>query len=380
MTERAPQGMAVIAGRELPSERIALRPDLEETVSRAWPERVAFGVLGLALFVTALGLMKEGAANLIPSLEGSIFTDNAWSTLGLGWLGSCLVLSGSPVAASALALLDGGAIDRTQAFTMLTGSRLGASFVVLVVGVMYSLRDQGQGQKRAPVSIGVLSLLMTAVIYLPGAAIGFVLLDRGVFDGFDIGTSPGITSATDAAFGWSVDLITSFAPGWTLFPVGLALLVAGFNCFDRLLPALGTDELGNREAAWSSRMWPMFLAGAAVTTLTLSVSVSLTLLVPLVAKGHVRRSNTLPYIAGANITTLVDTLVAAILIGNQDAVRVVVAVTTVVTVLTVLVLLTAYPLLRRALLAVARYVLASNRRLAGFAALLFVLPTALIAV
>jgi len=380
MTERDPQGMAVIAGRELPSERIALRPDLEETVSRAWPERVAFGVLGLALFVTALGLMKEGAANLIPSLEGSIFTDNAWSTLGLGWLGSCLVLSGSPVAASALALLDGGAIDRTQAFTMLTGSRLGASFVVLVVGVMYSLRDQGQGQKRAPVSIGVLSLLMTAVIYLPGAAIGFVLLDRGVFDGFDIGTSPGITSATDAAFGWSVDLITSFAPGWTLFPVGLALLVAGFNCFDRLLPALGTDELGNREVAWSSRMWPMFLAGAAVTTLTLSVSVSLTLLVPLVAKGHVRRSNTLPYIAGANITTLVDTLVAAILIGNQDAVRVVVAVTTVVTVLTVLVLLTAYPLLRRALLAVARYVLASNRRLAGFAALLFVLPTALIAV
>ena len=66
---------------------------------------------------------------------GSVFTDNAWSTLGLGWLGACLVLSGSPVAASALSLLDGGAIDRTEAFTMLTGSRLGASFVVLVVGV-----------------------------------------------------------------------------------------------------------------------------------------------------------------------------------------------------------------------------------------------------
>ena len=45
-------------------------------------------------------------------LEGSIFTDNAWSTLGLGWLGACIVLSGSPMAASALALLDGGAIDR----------------------------------------------------------------------------------------------------------------------------------------------------------------------------------------------------------------------------------------------------------------------------
>ena len=105
------------------------------------------------------------------------------------------------------------------------------------------------------------------------------------------------------------------------------LLVVGFNCIDRVLPALGGEEHEDREVTWSSRLWPMFLAGCAVTTLTLSVSVSLTLLVPLVAKGHVRRSNTLPYIAGANITTMVDTLVAAILIGNQDAVRVVAAVT-----------------------------------------------------
>ena len=55
---------------------------------------------------------------------------------------------------------------------------------------------------------------------------------------------------------------------------------------------------------------------------------------PLVAKGYLRRANTLPYIAGANITTLADTLVAAILLGNQDAVRVVVAVTLSVTVWT----------------------------------------------
>jgi hypothetical protein len=123
----------------------------------------------------------------------------------------------------------------------------------------------------------------------------------------------------------------------------------------------------------------MFLVGCAVTMLTLSVSVSLTLLVPLVAKGHLRRANTLPYIAGANITTLADTLVAAILLGDQDAVRVVVAVTAVVSVWTLFLLVTAYPLLRRVLLGVARQVLASNRRLAGFAAVLFLAPLALIA-
>ena len=112
----------------------------------------------------------------------------------------------------------------------------------------------------------------------------------------------------------------------------------------------------------------------------MSVSVSLTLLVPLVAKGHVRRSNTLPYIAGANITTLVDTFVAAVLIGDQDAVRVVAAVTLVVTVLTLTLLLTVYPLVRRTLLAAARAILVSNRRLAAFAIGLFAIPLILIAV
>ncbi len=369
--------VAHVAGRELPPEDIVVR-DADVRV-RGWPERVVYLVIGLALFVTALGLMKRGSQALIPSLEGSIFTDNPVSTLGLGWLGACIVLSGSPVAASALTLLDGGAITQTEAYTMLTGSRLGASFVVLVVGVIYSLRSEEQGQRRAPVSIGVLSLLMTAVVYLPGAAVGYVLLERGVFDGVTIGTSPRITSATDTAFGWLGDWLVELLPGWTLFPIGLGLLLVGFQAFDRVLPA-APKQLENADEHWTSRLWPMFLAGCGVTLLTLSVSVSLTLLVPLVAKGHVRRANTLPYIAGANITTLVDTFVAAVILGNQAGVQVVVAVTSVVTVWTLFLLITCYPLLRRTLLGLARRILASNARLAGFTAALLVVPIVLIAV
>ncbi len=118
----------------------------------------------------------------------------------------------------------------------------------------------------------------------------------------------------------------------------------------------------------------------ATSLLTLSVAVSLSVLVPLVAKGHLRRSNVLPYIAGANITTLADTLVAAILVGDQDAVRVVVAITICVTVWTVLVLAFAYPLLRKVVLGISRRVLASPARLVGFTAALLLVPIALIAI
>jgi hypothetical protein len=346
-------------------------------VGLRWPARLALGLAGLALFVTALGLMKEGARSLIPTLEGSAFTDNAWSALGVGWLGACLLLSGSPVAASSLTLLDGGAIDRNQAFAMLTGSRLGASFVVLMVGVVYALRRSAG--RRAPLSIGVYSLSITAVAYLPGAAVGWWLLTRGHLDGIDLVASPGVISITDTLFGWLPDLLEEVLPGWMLFPIGVGVLLGAFSCIDRVLPEIDSERM-EAGAGRLTNPWVMFGVGCAVAFLTLSVSMALTLLVPLVANGYVRREDTIPYIAGANITTLADTLVAAVLLGNADAVRVVLAEAAGVTVVTLALLALAYPLVRHGAVGWARFVLGSRRHLAGFVALLLLVPVALIAV
>jgi Na+/phosphate symporter len=164
-----------------------------------------------------------------------------------------------------------------------------------------------------------------------------------------------------------------------LFPIGLGVLLVGFAVFDRVLPTIGEAELEDRPDQWYERKWPMFLLGCGVCALTLSVSVALTVLVPLVAKGHLRRANTLPYIAGANITTLIDTLVAAILLGNQDGVRVVVAVTVGVTLWTLFLLVCCYPLVRRFALGAARWALLSKKHLAGFVMVLFTVPILLIA-
>ncbi len=360
--------VAHVRGRELPSEDVVVVA--EAPTPRAL--RLVFLLLGLGLFVTALGLMKAGAIALIPALEDSVLTDNAWSTPGLGWLGACVVLSGSPVAASSLALFDGGAITRTLSFTMLTGSRLGAAFVVLVVGVVYAVRRRGTSGRRAP-SPAASCRSMTALVYLPGAAVGYLLLERGAFDGFDVGTSPELTSATDALFGWAVDLLAGILPGWLLSRSAWGSCWWASSCSTRCCPP---------SAATSSRTEPTpgtptsghVLLGCGVTVLTLTVAVSLTLLVPLVAKGYLRRANTPPYIAGANITTLVDTLVAAVLLGNQDGVRVVVPVTVAVTALTLCLLALSYPLLRRVCLAAAGAAVRSPSRLAAFTAVLLVVP------
>jgi len=342
--------------------------------------RVVWVLVGLGLFVTALGIMKSGAQSLYSTLQGSAFTDNAWSTLGMGWLGACLVLSGSPVAASSLTLLDGGVINRSQAFAMLTGSRLGASFVVLVVGFIYALRKNGSG-RRAPVSIGILSLTMTVFAYLPGAFVGWLLLRGGAFDGLTLKAPPTLLSVTDTVFGWMADLARKIVPGWGLFPLGLAVLLVAFKAFDQALPDLSAERLEGRGAgAWFRKPWAMFALGCVVALMTLSVSVALTVLVPLVAKGHLKREEALPYIAGANITTLADTLVAAMLVSNPDAARVVLAEMVGVTAWTLVLIGLLYPTVRRTALRIARTVVSSKGRLAMAIATLFCVPLFLVAV
>ena len=93
-----------------------------------WALRFAFA---LFLFVGALQLMKTGAASLDILQNQGFLVKNPGSTFGLGWIGALFVLSGSPVAASALTLVAANSISEIQGFTMLTGSRLGAAFVVL---------------------------------------------------------------------------------------------------------------------------------------------------------------------------------------------------------------------------------------------------------
>jgi hypothetical protein len=90
----APATTVHIAGIELPDEDVTFKEKAGTGTSLI--VRLLYLVAGLFLFVTALGLMKAGAQALVPALTGSIFTDNAWSTLGLGWIGACIVLSGSP--------------------------------------------------------------------------------------------------------------------------------------------------------------------------------------------------------------------------------------------------------------------------------------------
>ena len=141
-----------------------------------------------------------------------------------------------------------------------------------------------------------------------------------------------------------------------------------------MLPQVDSDSTASKRRSWLKRPWTMFLLGCVVATLTLSVSVALTVLVPLAVKGYVKRDEALPYIMGANITTLADTLVVAMLQPGPGAAQVVLAEAIGVTIVSVFILAFLYRPVKDNVLRLDDFLVASNARLAGFVAVLFTLP------
>jgi Na+/phosphate symporter len=294
-------------------------------------------LVSISIFILALILVKEGAKPLAPLIRERFSVDSPASALGFGWLSASLALSGSPIAATALAFLDARVLSPDETFAMIAGSRLGASFIVLLVGFVYVLRGR---QREVSLGAGLVSLLVTQSMYLPILAIGFTLLAQPWVLRWQIQAEQALHSPLDLIFDPIVTFLSGFLPGWALFPIGFVLLFFSLWLFDRLLPDLHLEEsrLGQVHHLLY-RPVVTFALGAGITTLTMSVSVSLSLLVPLSARGYIRRENIIPYIMGANITTFDDTLIAAALLANPAAVTVVLVQMLSVTIVSLIILL-----------------------------------------
>jgi sodium-dependent phosphate cotransporter len=357
-------------------------PAGRRAVALTYATKIGAALLGLFVFILALQLLKKGAgAQGLGWLLHALDVTGVGDTLGFGWLMAYVVLSGSPVAAIALTAYSGGALSAYQAFAMITGSRLGASFIVLFVGFLYYLR----GQRRiASVSIGVTALIVTATIYLPALALGLVILSQGWLDGVRVGPSSELNSVISQIYDPIVDLAAHNLPAWLVFVAGIGTLLLAFRIFDQALPEVDPERTGfQRIADLVYRPEMMFLLGMVVTSLTLSVSVSLTVLVPLSIKGYVRRENVTPYIMGANITTFVDTLIAATLLNSpanmaHSPFTIVLVEVISVSMFSAIVLTWFYRPYQRRLERAIEWVLGDQRRLALFLAVILLIPILLL--
>lgn len=352
----------------------------EHTARAVWHQvrfdKIVIFIVSLFLFILAIMLMKEGARGLTFLVRDTFAVTNPFNSLGFGWLFAYVIMSGSPVAAVSLTFFDAGVVDKLGAFTMITGSRLGASFIVLFLGFIYVLRGRN---RVSSLSMGLLSLTVTGTTYLIGLGVGLGILQLGLLDSVQLRSGAVLNSVTDMIFDPITALFVAHLPGWALFVVGLGLIMLSFSLFDRCLPQMSIKESQvGRVSRLVYRPWVMFLMGAGVTLISMSVSISLSILIPLSNRGFVRRENVIPYIMGANITTFVDTLLAAVLLDNPPAFTIVLVEMLSITLVSIVILTMGYHHYERAMLAFVNWVTARKRNLAVFMAIIFVVPIILV--
>jgi len=156
-------------------------------------------------------------------------------------------------------------------------------------------------------------------------------------------------------------------------------MLVSFWMVDRALPKLHLQGTGlERINRLLFRPGVSFLLGAGVTALTMSVSVSLSMLIPLSNRGFIRQENVTPYIMGANVTTFIDTLVAAGLLANPEAITIVLVQMVSVTLVSLTVLFLAFPTYDRLLARLTQSLLAHRWQMFVYLALTIGTPIALL--
>jgi solute carrier family 34 (sodium-dependent phosphate cotransporter) len=344
--------------------------------------KVLVALLAISTFIFAIELLKTGAKAIAPIARDVFQVGDPLNALGFGWALAYLVLSGSPIAATALGLYaaDPPVLTEAGAYMMIAGSRLGASFIVLLIVFIYTLQKEHRHHGSLSLHAGVLSLLVTYTIYAPGIILGFFLLESKLLAPYAIDTPPRLLDFIEAIFGTAAAWVSEVSPHpFLVFLLGLVAVLVAFKLFDHALPDIQkrAGKLG-KMAERIYRPSVLFAFGFLVTLVTLSVSVSLSILVPMTVKGIIRRENLIPYIMGANVSTFIDTLFAAVVVGGAAAFTVVLAEMVGVAVVSLLVIALAYSYYEEMLYRASHLILRDRRVMAAFLMVILICPVVLL--
>jgi len=351
---------------------------VERVSSAGWLPLGTVGTVLLFLFaVQLLGAATDAAAPLLRRVFFRVVVGDA-SALGLSWLAAYALGNGSVVAALALSLFTADIVSAPQLFLLIAGSRLGAAAIVVFVGAL----DYFQKERytlRESVSLGLLAFLLTLSIYLPVTVLGYVALPwlRGPFRALTRNWS--LVVRPFSVFRPLTAAITARAgPALTVI-LAAALLFGSLALFDRLLGTVDTETLRERFFSRLQRTWVSFAVGLLVTGVTTSVAFSLGVVVPLYNRDYVTREELVPYVLGANVGTLFDTLLVAVVLESTVGAAVVLELLAVATAVT-LAALVAHDTYCRAVFGAYDRLLDDRRLFVAFAVVLLAVPLALLLV
>ena len=334
----------------------------------------------IVLFLFAVQLLGATTTAAAPTLRRVLtrVVVGDSSALGLSWLAAYGLGNGSVVAALALSLFSAGLVPASQLFLMIAGSRLGAAAIVVFIGALDYLQKH-QYSLQEGVSMGLLTFLLTHSIYVPVTVIGYLMLPFATDPVSDFDGIQAVGGGPLSLFSAITDGITGTVGAAPAFLLAVLLLFGSLQLFDRMLGRVETSVMRTYLFRHFKRTWLSFGLGLLITTVTTSVAFSLGVIVPLYNRDYVTRAELMPYVLGANIGTLFDALIVALVLPAPVGVTTVLLLLGIATGVT-LVALAGYEWYSWAIETVDNHLLEDRRAFVAFVVSLVLGPLALVVV
>ncbi len=286
--------------------------------------RIIYAFLGLFLFILGIVLLKDSAEFLLPLFETYIsYVDSPIASLGFGWSLSYVMLSGAPPAILSLNLLHMGVLTRFSSYMMVMGTRLGAAFILIVIGLIEYFRGKSESLVDST-SLAFLSFIITYTVFIPALFLGLLFL--GPLEGLAVYSPGAVVFGIGSFFELFTSRIIGLVGALPSFFVSFVMLIFGLNVFNKAFKNIEVHQFKSSFISFAMRRkWFSFFIGVGITLIAASVSISLGILVPLYNMGYLERRNLIPYILGANVATFISHFVASMLLESSVAFNVVLA-------------------------------------------------------
>jgi sodium-dependent phosphate cotransporter len=310
-------------------------PDLEPAIPiqpaqpKPWNNiRTILYILGtLVLFVFALDLMVSSLQHLGRSAAETIIvaTSNPFTGLFIGLLITAMIQSSSTTTAMVVALVASGSITIESAIPIIMGANVGTTITSTIVSMGFiNKKKDFRRAVAAGTYDGFFNILIVVILFPLQYYYGFLSkISLWIADYFfQPSAAPvgGSFATRWTLFGGTTDFLLTIIPsGFFLALVAFVLLFVSILLFRKLISGLLLATSPERFSRFFFKnAWKSFFWGIVTTAAIRSSTITISVVVPIVAQKIVSLRKAAPFILGANIGTTITAFIAALLNVNTS--------------------------------------------------------------
>jgi len=284
--------------------------------------RIIMISISLLVLLVGLDIIKSSIVSWINIDFLTQFFNTPLKSFFVSYLMTEITMSGSPIAWAFVSLGEVLNLSQQSLTAAIMGTRGGINSFLLITGILMLIR--WKSLKRA-LGITVIQFLVTISVTTLAAVFVFGIVKLWIMETFAeyIGNSITMNSMLSSVTEFfSQAIVVQIPNGIITGIIWLLLLIGGLFLFDKSFSfiAHGDNKKFIRKIVSVSTS---FIWGFIITALTLSLSVSIAMLLPLYVRKVINRKMLIAYILWANISTLFDTVFLWIISNSTTSIKVI---------------------------------------------------------